>query len=71
MMAAGGCTPLNTVRILCCVKAWSTNRHFRVFIIISISQTHVFLKYFIHMHQMGSHFVGGDGLDFSPTEQED
>ena len=38
---------------------------------ISISQTHVFLKDYIHMHQMGSHFVGGDRLDFSPTEQED
>ena len=30
---------------------------------ISISQTHVFLKDCIHIHQMGSHF--------SPTEQED
>ena len=38
---------------------------------ISISQTHVFLKDYIQMHQMGSHFVGGDRLDFSPTEQED
>ena len=66
-----GCTPLNTVPILSCVKAWSKNRHFRVFIMISISQTHVFLKDYIHMHQMGSHFVGGDRLDFSPSEQED
>ena len=23
------------------------------------------------MHQMGSYFVGGDRLKFSPTEQED
>ena len=41
---------------------------------ICISQTHVFLKDYIHMHQMGSHFVafvGGDRLDFLPTEQED
>ena len=35
----------------------------------SISQTHDFLKDYIHMHHMGSHFVGGDRLDFSPTEQ--
>ena len=38
---------------------------------INISQTHVFLKDYIHMHQMGSHFVGGDHLDFALTEQED
>ena len=38
---------------------------------IKIGQTHVFLKdYVIHIHQMGSHFVGGYRLDFSPTEQE-
>ena len=29
-----------------------------------------FLKDYMHMHQMGSHFVGGDRLDFSPIEQE-
>ena len=38
---------------------------------ISMSEKHVFLKDTIHMHQMGSHFVGGERLDFSPTEQED
>ena len=43
---------------------------FRVFIMIKIGQTHVFLKDYVHIHQMGSHFVGGYRLDFSPTEQE-
>ena len=37
---------------------------------IKIGQTHVFLKDYVHIHQMGSHFVGGYRLDFSPTEQE-
>ena len=37
---------------------------------IKIGQTHVFLKDYVHIHQMGSHFVGGYQLDFSPTEQE-
>ena len=37
---------------------------------IKICQTHVFLKDYVHIHQMGSHFVGGYRLDFSPTEQE-
>ena len=37
---------------------------------IKIGQTHVFLKDYAHIHQMGSHFVGGYGLDFSSTEQE-
>ena len=37
---------------------------------IKISQTHVFLKDCVHIHQMGRHFVGGYRLDFSPTEQE-
>ena len=65
-----GCTPLNTVPILCCVKAYSKNRHFRVFIMIKIGQTHVFLKDYVHIHQIGSHFMGGYGLDFSATGQE-
>ena len=66
-----GRTPLNTIPILNCVKAYSKNRHFIVFIIIKIGQTHhVFLKDYVHIHQMGSHFVGGYRLDFSPTEQE-
>ena len=69
-MAAIGCTPLNTVPILSCVKAYSKNRHFRVFIMIKIGQTHVFLKDYGHIHQIGSHFVGGYGLDFSPIGQE-
>ena len=37
---------------------------------IKIGQTHVFLKDYVHIHQMGSHFVGGYPLDFSPPEQE-
>ena len=37
---------------------------------IKIGQTHVFLKDYVHIHQMGSHFVCGYRLDFSPTEQE-
>ena len=38
---------------------------------IKFGQTHVFLKDYAHIHQMGSHFVGGYyKLDFSPTEQE-
>ena len=37
---------------------------------IKIGQTHVFLKDYVHIHQMESHFVGGYRLDFSPTEQE-
>ena len=69
-MTAIGCTPLNTVPILSCVKAYSKNRQFRVFIMIKIGQTHVFLKDYVHIHQIGSHFVGGYRLEFSPTEQE-
>ena len=65
-----GCTPLNTVPILSCVKAYSKNRHFRVFIMIKIGQTHVFLKDYVHIHQIGSHFVGDYRLDFSLTGQE-
>ena len=65
-----GCTPLNTVPILSCVKAYSKNRHFIVSIMIKIGQTHVFLKDYVHIHHMESHFVGGYWLDFSPTEQE-
>ena len=66
-----GCTPLNTVPILFCVKVYSKNRHFRgVFILIKIGQTHVFLKDYVHTHQIGSHFVGGCRLDFSPTGPE-
>ena len=34
-----GCTPLNAVPILFCVKAYSKNSHFRVFIMIKIGQT--------------------------------
>ena len=37
---------------------------------IKIGQTHVFLKDYVHIHQMGSYFVGGYQLDFSPTEPE-
>ena len=36
---------------------------------IKISQTHVFLKDYVHIHQMGSHFVGGYLLDFSPLSK--
>ena len=37
---------------------------------IRINQAHVFLKDYVRIHQMGSHFVGGYRLDFSPTGQE-
>ena len=37
---------------------------------IKIGQTHVFLKDYVHIFQIGSHFVGGYRLDFSPTGQE-
>ena len=37
---------------------------------IKIGQTHVFLKDYVHIHQMGSHFVGCYQFEFSPTEQE-
>ena len=37
---------------------------------IKIGRTRVFLKDFVHIHQMGSHFVSGYRLDFSPTEEE-
>ena len=37
---------------------------------IKIGQTHVFLKDYVHIHQIGSHFVGGYRLDFSATGQE-
>ena len=37
---------------------------------IRISQAHVFLKDYVHVHQMGSHFVGDYQLDFLPTGQE-
>ena len=56
--------------ILFCVKSYSKNHHFRVFIMIKIGQTHVFLKDYVHIHQIGSHFVGGYRLDFSATGQE-
>ena len=65
-----GPTPLNKVLILSCVEAYSKNCHFTVFLMIKICQTHVFLKDYVHIHQMGSHFVGGYRLDFSLTEQE-
>ena len=64
-----GRKPLNTVHILSYVKAYSKNCHFRVFIMIKIGQTHVFLKDYAHIHQMGSHFVCGYRLDFSPTDK--
>ena len=37
---------------------------------IKMGQTRVFLKDYVHIHQMGSHFVGGYRLAFSRTEQE-
>ena len=37
---------------------------------IKIGQTHVFLKDYVHIHQIGSRFVGGYRLDFSATGQE-
>ena len=37
---------------------------------IKIGQTHVFLKDYVHTHQIGSHFEGGYRLDFSLTEAE-
>ena len=49
---------------------YSKNRRFRVFIIIKNGQTHVFLKDYVHIYQMGSHFVGSYQLDFLPTGQE-
>ena len=70
LLHIAGCTPLNTVPFLSCVKAYSKNRHFRVFIMIKIGQTHAFLKDYVHIHQIGSHFVGGYWFDFSPTGQE-
>ena len=52
------------------LKCTQKNRRFRVFLMFKIGQTHVFVKDYVHIHQMGSHFVGGYRLDFSPTEQE-
>ena len=37
---------------------------------IRISQAHVFLKDYVHIHLMGSHFVGGYQLIFLQTGQE-
>ena len=37
---------------------------------VKIGPTHVFLKDHVHIHQIGSHFVGGYRLDFSPGGQE-
>ena len=54
-----GCTPSETVPMLSCVIAYSKNCHFRVLIMIRISQAHVFLKDYVHIHRMGSHFAGG------------
>ena len=66
-----GCTPPNTVpRCFPVSKRTQKNCHFRVFIMIRISQTHVFLKDYVHIHQMGNHFVSVYRLNFSPTEQE-
>ena len=70
MVPPYGCTPLNTVPILSCVKAYSKNRHFRLLIMINIGLTHVFLKDYVHIHQIGSHLDGGYRLDFSPTGPE-
>ena len=37
---------------------------------IKIGQTHVFLKDYVHIYQIGSHFVGGYRLDFSPGDKK-
>ena len=37
---------------------------------IEIGQTRFFLKDYVHIHQIGRHFVGDYRLDFSATEQE-
>ena len=37
---------------------------------INIGQTHVFLKDYVDIHEIGSHFMGGYRLNFSPTGQE-
>ena len=37
---------------------------------IRISQAYVFLKDYVQIHQMESHFVGGYRPDFSSTGQE-
>ena len=65
------CTPPKAVPIFSVLKYIQKiqNCHFRVFIMIRISETH-FLKEYVRIHQMGSHFVGGYQLNFPPTEQE-
>ena len=63
--------PPKAVAIFFYVKACMENLNFRVFIkMIRINQTHIFLKEYVPIHQIGRHFVGGYWLDFSPTEQE-
>ena len=53
-----------------CFKTYMENCHFRVFLMISINQSLVFPKDYVHSHQMRSHFRGGYRLDFSLTEHE-
>ena len=53
-----------------CESVLKKPRYFRVFRMIKIDQTHAFLNNYVYIHQIGSHFVGGYRLDFSPTEQE-
>ena len=37
---------------------------------IKIDQTHIFLKDYVHIHQIGSNFMGGYRLNFSTTGPE-
>ena len=62
---AAGCAPLQPLTIHFCIKAYMENCHFRVFIMIRISQALLFLKDYVHSHQVWSCFTGGHRLDFS------
>ena len=63
-------TPLIQCPFFPVLKRTKKNHHFRVFIMIKIGQTYVFLKDYVHIHQTGSYFMGGYRLGFSPIEQE-
>ena len=66
-----GCTPLKKSLYFPVLKAQAKYRPFQSVYNDQHKSNIVFLKDYIHMHQMGSRFVGSYRLDFSPTEQED
>ena len=65
-----GYTPPKLVPIFFFVKAYMKNHHFTVFIMIRISQTHVFSERIGSYPSDGKPFCVGYRLNILPTEQE-